>query len=657
MRPVEETAPLVLTEIYPERGRGPVRLALQGPERQEPQKIQSTPGKGREPLEAKYEQLSPLGEGGFGSVYAGVRRADNFPVAIKHIPRNRVTGVTLQRKTLPLEVGIMLKISSGAAEGKSRSISLLDYYFLDQELILVLERPVPVVDLFDHNVNRGGSLQEEEASDIMRQLVEAARELQTNNVFHRDIKLENILIDTSAEAPQAKLIDFGLSCFANKNSTFKVFRGTLEHIPPECYQRRTCRAGPTTVWQLGVVLYEVLHRCGFETQDFLDGELDISDKLSESCQDVLHLCLHEDPQQRPSLEQLQLHPCGGNSTTGSDRNLPGKRKRTCETGSAGARKTRASEDPEHTRKRQRTSDPELSVDNSRLKRKLSEQEATPRKRQRVSSDAVDKASRREFEAKYEQLSPLGEGGFGSVYAGVRRADNFPVAIKHIPRNRVTGVTLQRKTLPLEVGIMLKISSGAAEGKSRSISLLDYYFLDQELILVLERPVPVVDLFDHNVNRGGSLQEEEASDIMRQLVEAARELQTNNVFHRDIKLENILIDTSAEAPQAKLIDFGLSCFANKNSTFKVFRGTLEHIPPECYQRRTCRAGPTTVWQLGVVLYEVLHRCGFETQDFLDGELDISDKLSESCQDVLHLCLHEDPQQRPSLEQLQLHPWLT
>uniref|UniRef100_UPI0037E8413E serine/threonine-protein kinase pim-1-like n=1 Tax=Semicossyphus pulcher TaxID=241346 RepID=UPI0037E8413E len=348
---------------------------------------------------------------------------------------------------------------------------------------------------------------------------------------------------------------------------------------------------------------------------------------------------------------------GGNSTTGSDRNVPAKRKRTCETGSAGARKTRASEDPEHTWKRQRTSDPELSVDNARLKRKLSEQEATPRKRQRVSSDAVDKASRREFEAKYKQLSQLGEGGYGSVYAGVRRADNLPVAIKHIPRDSVTGVTLQRRTLPLEVGIMLKISSGAAEGKSRSISLLDYYFLDQELILVLERPFPVVDLFDHIVNSGGSLQEEETSMIIKQLVEAARELQTKNVFHRDIKLENILIDTSTEAPRAKLIDFGLSCFTKKSSTFKVFCGTVDHIPPEWYRSKTYRAGPTTVWQLGVALYEVLHGCRFGTKNFLSGELKISDKLSESCLEVLHFCLHEDPQERPSLEQLQLHPWLT
>ena len=42
----------------------------------------------------------------------------------------------------------------------------------------------------------------------------------------------------------------------------------------------------------------------------------------------------------------------------------------------------------------------------------------------------------EFEQKYEQQNQLGEGGCGSVFAGYRRADHLPVAIKHIERDKV-----------------------------------------------------------------------------------------------------------------------------------------------------------------------------------------------------------------------------
>lgn len=113
----------------------------------------------------------------------------------------------------------MLEIANGAAglEGKFAAIFLLDYCDLEEELILVLECPVPSVDLQRYTEVKGGSLQEEEARLIIRQLVEAALELQSKNIFHQDIKLENILIETG--------------CFAEKTSLCRTFYGTLELIP------------------------------------------------------------------------------------------------------------------------------------------------------------------------------------------------------------------------------------------------------------------------------------------------------------------------------------------------------------------------------------------------------------------------------------------
>ncbi|XP_056465002.1 serine/threonine-protein kinase pim-3-like [Gadus chalcogrammus] len=43
----------------------------------------------------------------------------------------------------------------------------------------------------------------------------------------------------------------------------------------------------------------------------------------------------------------------------------------------------------------------------------------------------------DFDAPYEELQQLGQGGFGSVFAGCRKEDRLPVAIKHIPRAKVT----------------------------------------------------------------------------------------------------------------------------------------------------------------------------------------------------------------------------
>ncbi|XP_044226822.1 serine/threonine-protein kinase pim-1-like isoform X2 [Thunnus albacares] len=264
------------------------------------------------------------------------------------------------------------------------------------------------------------------------------------------------------------------------------------------------------------------------------------------------------------------------------------------------------------------------------------------------------ACRAEFEAKYEEGNQLGEGGCGSVFAGYRKADNLPVAIKHVPNDKVfcKQVDKNGNQLSVEVAVMLKL--GMTES---AVSLLDWYDLDKELILVLERPVPSVDLFTYNEINGGCLEEEEAKIILKQLLDATLELQDKNIFHRDIKKENILIETGADVPRVRLIDFGLSCFVKRGSSYRIFYGTSCHIPPEWYSRCTYSAGPTTVWQLGVVLYEILHsKSSFETREFLGNKLIISNKLSNECQDFLQNCLTKVPERRPTLEQLQHHPWL-
>ncbi|KAM7373925.1 hypothetical protein PAMP_006613 [Pampus punctatissimus] len=235
-----------------------------------------------------------------------------------------------------------------------------------------------------------------------------------------------------------------------------------------------------------------------------------------------------------------------------------------------------------------------------------------------------------FEEKYQQENKLGEGGCGSVFAGYRKADRLPVAIKHIPKDKVLCKQTDKngKQLSVEVAVMLKLRQTASKGPSAPVSLLDWYDLKQELVLVLERPVPAVDLYKYTEAHGGSLEEEEAKIILKQLLDATIELEKMCIFHRDIKVENILIETSTDVPCVRLIDFGLSCFFKKRSSYSVFYGTSAHTPPEWYDRYTYRVSPTTVWQLGVVLFETLHRNSlFETRRFLGNKLKISNKLSD------------------------------
>nr|XP_024661427.1 serine/threonine-protein kinase pim-2-like [Maylandia zebra] len=268
--------------------------------------------------------------------------------------------------------------------------------------------------------------------------------------------------------------------------------------------------------------------------------------------------------------------------------------------------------------------------------------------------------KREFQARYVEEHQLGEGGCGAVFSGYRIEDRFPVAIKHIPKNKVYCKVADEngKMLSVEVAIMLKLA-GEAEGSvgiSAPVSLLEWFDFGKELILVLERPVPAVDLQKYKAENGRTLTEDTAKVILKQLVDAVKELEEKHIFHRDIKGQNILIETGSDVPRVRIIDFGLSCFVKQRSLYRIFYGTPLHIPPEWYIRSCYRCGPTTVWQMGVVLYEALHARYFSTARFLTKQLSIKKRLSTECRNFLDACLAIVPEKRPTLEELQLHPWL-
>ncbi|XP_070762050.1 serine/threonine-protein kinase pim-2-like [Enoplosus armatus] len=356
-------------------------------------------------------------------------------------------------------------------------------------------------------------------------------------------------------------------------------------------------------------------------------------------------------------------------------------------------KRKASIKPESPRKRQRcASGPtEVAVEAvtaKGTKRKASTTRESPSKKQRGGSNNTNgcdlppsscgpstsnqnngsssvsaRSSRARFEAKYLQLDKLGEGGFGSVYAGYRKTDDLPVAIKHVPKAVVKSrpMVLNGKTymVPLEMLLMVRVAH--EPGESAAVALLDWYDLDQEVLLVMERPVSSVDLLNYMNDIGGPVEEDQAKNIMKQLVKAAIQMHSKGVFHRDIKAENVLIETCSDVPRVRVIDFGCGCFVKKRS-HRDFSGTSPYAPPEFFIRGKYKAGPTTVWQLGALLYELLEGYNqFSTTMFLRRKMQYSCemrmlKVSRDCLEFLQMCLVLNPKERITLEQMQQHPWL-
>ncbi|XP_076027216.1 serine/threonine-protein kinase pim-2-like [Genypterus blacodes] len=318
-----------------------------------------------------------------------------------------------------------------------------------------------------------------------------------------------------------------------------------------------------------------------------------------------------------------------------------------------------------------------------------------------SSSGHDQPDRRDvFQATYVEKERLGKGGFGSVFAGYRKQDNLPVAMKHISLLDIDQISVytneQEYKIALEVALLSMVGPGFQPfGSSPAVALIDCFELDQELVLIMERPVPCIDLLDYIwSNSCCELQEEEAKFLMKQLVDAFIEIHSRGVFHRDIKPENILVQLGAEGPRIRVIDFGCGTMMRPGlytdlagglaqegravvegswfdsglllgSTTEPLispdvqsLGTPDYLPPEFVLCGAYEAGPTTVWQLGMVLFMMLHGvCPFHNRREIAYKTPpISKRLPRYCRHFLFSCLNKNPYHRPTLEDLRNHRWL-
>uniref|UniRef100_A0A8C1DGJ5 non-specific serine/threonine protein kinase n=2 Tax=Cyprinus carpio TaxID=7962 RepID=A0A8C1DGJ5_CYPCA len=256
--------------------------------------------------------------------------------------------------------------------------------------------------------------------------------------------------------------------------------------------------------------------------------------------------------------------------------------------------------------------------------------------------------------RYKFGGRLGEGGFGSVRKGTRYKDGLKVAVKYVQKTKRTtyvSTAFHPKPLPLEIALAVIINR--KPNCPHIIEMLDWQDDPDYYLIVMERPVPSMDMGKFLKCTGGFLSEQIAQYLMWQVIYAANYCCYRGVFHRDIKLENVLVNPTTL--EIKLIDFGCGDLV-KDSGYSACCGTKPYFPPEYHDRGRYHAKPATVYSLGVLLFAMLHG-RFPTARDLHclGSNKSVFALSQECIHFLWACLQRHPEHRIPLELMLYHEW--
>ena len=274
---------------------------------------------------------------------------------------------------------------------------------------------------------------------------------------------------------------------------------------------------------------------------------------------------------------------------------------------------------------------------------------------------------------------LGKGAFGEVYLTKKTGETKYYATKKYDRDKIEN-TDAMKYLKNEITILQSLKhpnivkfEDIKKTKKHYYIVMDYCN-GGELSEALEK---------YKEKNGNPFPEVLVQYIMRQIISAFKYIHGQGIMHRDIKLENILLNYENEEDkknlnlmkaQVKIIDFGFACKIQKNSLTYTAIGNPLNMDPLILKKLNSRGKKARqlgydqkadIWSLGAICYEMLiGRAAFDAEDMEDlvdkietGKYKVPTALSKEVVSFLNGMLQYDSRARLNIEQLAAHQFLT
>ncbi|VUZ38679.1 unnamed protein product [Hymenolepis diminuta] len=264
---------------------------------------------------------------------------------------------------------------------------------------------------------------------------------------------------------------------------------------------------------------------------------------------------------------------------------------------------------------------------------------------------VSQVTRRNV-GKYKLVRTIGKGNFAKVKLAIHMATGVEVAIKIIKKQNLDWTVNDR--LKREVNILQKLNH------PNIVRLLEIIENDEVICLVQEY-ANGGEIFDYLVAHG-KMDEKEARAKFRQLVSAIDYCHSKNIVHRDLKAENILLDSELNV---KVADFGLANTFVPDQKLTTFCGSPPYAAPELFLGIRYHGPGVDVWSMGVLLFTlVVGHLPFDATDLRELRTKIltvrynlgKNEVSSDLLALLKKMLVLDPRDRYSLRAIMNDRWL-
>ncbi|VDK81657.1 unnamed protein product, partial [Onchocerca ochengi] len=260
-------------------------------------------------------------------------------------------------------------------------------------------------------------------------------------------------------------------------------------------------------------------------------------------------------------------------------------------------------------------------------------------------------SKSEIKHRFEITKKLGSGTYGKVSLAYDHKTEREVAVKLIKKSAIEN----KQDL---VRIRREIRIMSALKHPNIIQIFEVFENRDKIILVMEY-ASGGELYDY-VSTFGSLPEPEARRIFRQITSAILYCHKHKVAHRDLKLENILLDADNNA---KIADFGLSNYFSDKTLLNTFCGSPLYASPEIINGTPYRGPEVDCWSLGILLYTLVYgSMPFDGRDFnrmvrqIKRGAYFEPDTPSTASMLIRNMLRVNPERRADIDEIASHWWL-